>query len=441
MPEFQYACIGCGELSKLKYFRPSKRFPENYRCSKCALAKMHQDTKWREKVTKHCKEMAQDPVWQEKQKIRNQKLTLSRVQYNCIDCGKLSALKLATRLQPSEKYRCKKCAIKKVREDKHRDPVWIEKQRVAKESYEKKRSVRKQKIQKVQYTCIDCGKLSTWRQPSAFEQPRETYRCYSCAQINWHEDPTNKEKAKNRREKMYQDPLWRANVLRGVQKRAKDPIAIQNFRESRKCMGEDPVWKENFLIAASGEGFWYGHHTLHPENRQKTYCEKWCKGLWLRIDAAWGYKSAISGKTRFENYRQAHLDRHHVYWQASACCKWDEDAQGYYAMINLGTKAKPNVYKHYIKGDPNKFVLLTHAEHKMIIGNKKHGTTKLTWIKYFEDLIEKRANEGKHCYLSHENYNIYKVENAEIISLYNPFKVKKPQLDITNLCLSQPAIS
>lgn len=406
----------------------------------CSLARMHKDPVWREKVTKHCKEMAQDPVWQEKQKVRIQKWTVPKVQYVCIDCGKISAWRLATKLQPPEKYRCKRCALKKVRKDKQQDPVRIEKQRVAQEALQKKKAGRKQRNQKVQYTCIDCGKLSSWRIPSTFKQPRETYRCYSCAQRNWHEDPTNKEKSKNCREKMYQDPIWRENVLKGAQKRAKNPIAIMNAKIAKEKMRQNPVWKETHLISASGEGFWYGHHTLHPENRQKTYCEKWCKDLWLRIDAAWGYKSALSGKTRFENYRQAHLDRHHVYWQEKACCKWDEDAQGYYAMINIGTKAKPDMYKHYIKGDPNKFILLTHGEHKMIIGNKKLGTTKLTWIKHFEDLIEKRLAEGKPCYLSHEEYEIYKVENADTISFYNPIKVKKSQLDFTGRYLSQPVM-
>jgi len=40
------------------------------------------------------------------------------------------------------------------------------------------------------------------------------------------------------------------------------------------------------------------------------------------------------------------------------------------------------MYKYYIRGDPNKFVLLTHQEHGMISKNK------LEWIKFFEDKIE-----------------------------------------------------
>jgi predicted RNA-binding Zn-ribbon protein involved in translation (DUF1610 family) len=404
---------------------------------------MHKDPEWLDKVTKHCKKMAQDPGWQEKQKIRTQKRTIPKVQYACIDCGKLSKSKRATRFrQTPETYRCKPCTLKKVRDDKyHHNSRWVEKQRIAREALETKRANRKPAIAKVQQICIDCGKLSTWRIPSAFRQPPETYRCYRCAQIEWYTTPLNKGKAEMVRKKMYQNPTWKENVIKGAQKRAKDPVAIMNAKIAQQKLHQNPVWKENHLITASGEGFWYGHRTLHPENRQKQYCEKWCKDLWVRIDAAWDYKSAISGKTRFDNYRKAHLDRHHVYWQEKACCVWDGDAQGYYAMINLGTKAKPNMYKHYIKGDPNKFVLLTHSEHQKIRGNKKQGTTKLTWIKYFEDMIEKREAKGKHCYLTHDEYGIYKVENADTISIYNPPKIKKQKQIERYQPLYQSAIS
>jgi len=145
-------------------------------------------------------------------------------------------------------------------------------------------------------------------------------------------------------------------------------------------------------------GFWYGSITY---NEQKQYCECWNSDLWKRIDIAQGYKSILSGKTKENNGDHA-LSRHHVYWQEKACCVWDEDVKGYYAMINIGTNGKPDMYKHYINGSPNKFVLLTREEHGMIAGNKKLGTNKLTWIKVLEDLIETKLN-GK-CYYTKEEY-------------------------------------
>ena len=136
-------------------------------------------------------------------------------------------------------------------------------------------------------------------------------------------------------------------------------------------------------------------------DERKKYCELWNPNLWRRIDACQGNRSIISGKTKEENGGRA-LSRHHVYWQEKACCVWDEDAHGYYAMIDIGTKSKPEMYKHYINGSPNKFVLLTHEEHGMIRGNKKLGTTKLTWIKTLEDLIETKL-DGK-CFYTEEEY-------------------------------------
>lgn len=136
-------------------------------------------------------------------------------------------------------------------------------------------------------------------------------------------------------------------------------------------------------------GFWYGN-VRYPENG-KTYCEKWTEDLRERIRAAWDYKSAISGVTTDSKGRK--LDCHHVYEQEKACCIWDGDVQGYYAMINLGTKRNPNFVRYNISGDPNKFVPLTRAEHKAT------SFDKLKWIKFFEDLIEAR---GGKCYLTQE---------------------------------------
>jgi len=65
-------------------------------------------------------------------------------------------------------------------------------------------------------------------------------------------------------------------------------------------------------------------------------------------------------------------------------------------MINLGTRHKPNLVRHNIKGDPNKFVVLTHQEHA------KTNYNRLEWIRVFEDMIEEKY-EGK-CYFTKEEY-------------------------------------
>ena len=78
-------------------------------------------------------------------------------------------------------------------------------------------------------------------------------------------------------------------------------------------------------------GFWYGNVRYNDD--VKVYCEKWNEDLRERIRAAWDYQSALSGVATDSKGRK--LDCHHVYEQEKACCVWDEDAQGYYAMINI----------------------------------------------------------------------------------------------------------
>lgn len=138
-------------------------------------------------------------------------------------------------------------------------------------------------------------------------------------------------------------------------------------------------------------GFWYGNVKY---GKRKRYCELWNRDLWERIDAYQNYKSILSDKTKTDNNNRA-LSRHHVYWQEKACCVWDEDSQGYYAIINIGTAKKPTLYKYYVGEDPNKFVLLTRSEHGMVAKDK------LKWIKIFEDLIKKQGNK---CYYTKEEF-------------------------------------
>jgi hypothetical protein len=144
---------------------------------------------------------------------------------------------------------------------------------------------------------------------------------------------------------------------------------------------------------------WYGSVTYPDPDR---YCILFNTKFKARCRAYWGYKSILSGKTQAENLilgKPVKLSVHHVYYQKKACCEWDEDLQGYYAMINLGIKSKPNMVRHNIKGDPNKFVILTNSEHAVT------NTNKLYWIKLFEDLIEK---QGGKCYLTKEEMVGYK---------------------------------
>ena len=146
-------------------------------------------------------------------------------------------------------------------------------------------------------------------------------------------------------------------------------------------------------------GFWYGS-VRNDSGRtpdERKYCELWNEDLKERIRAYWGYASVLSGKieiqTRSDGFPHS-ISCHHVYYQKKSCCVWDEDEQGYYANINIGTHRSPIIEKYYIDGDPNKFVTLTRSEHKKTDFNKIH------WIKTFEKLIE---DQGGKCYFTKED--------------------------------------
>jgi hypothetical protein len=154
-------------------------------------------------------------------------------------------------------------------------------------------------------------------------------------------------------------------------------------------------------VASSRYKSWYGN-VIYPDDminsnrKERKYCELWTDDLKERIRAYWGYVSVLSLKeeTLMINNKPRSLCCHHVYYQPKACCIWDEDEQGYYANINIGTTKNKNIIKYYIEGDPNKFVTLTAKEHKQIDSNK------LEWIKFFEELI---LNHNGKCYFTKDD--------------------------------------
>jgi hypothetical protein len=223
----------------------------------------------------------------------------------------------------------------------------------------------------------------------------------------------NDPEVKERHRAALNDPEVKERHRAATKKAMNDP----EVKERRRAAHNTPEVKERHRAAAKKamndpetklkrkETFIGGfciQNIIYDE--REGYCEVWGKPLFRRIDAYQDNRSIISGKTKEENGGRA-LSRHHLYWQKKACCGYDEDTKGYYAMINLGTRGKPEIHKHYINGSPNKFVLLTSDEHCMVTGNKKLGTTKLTWIKILEDLVETKLN-GKTFYTESEYANL-----------------------------------
>lgn len=228
------------------------------------------------------------------------------------------------------------------------------------------------------------------------------------------EDPINREELKRRTMCYLSSPIVRQEISDRTKKRYEHPEARKKHSQKLKKYFENPLSHKKNSDALKN------HHKEHPETRTKlsqsrinfylSHCwygcvtyrspEKYCvlfnNEFKERCRAFDGYKSVISGVPEDQhivNGKQRKLSVHHVYYQKKACCEWDEDANGYYVMINLGTRRQKNVVRYDIKGDPNKFVTLTHAENTMVEFDK------LKWIKFFEELIESR---GGKCYFTKE---------------------------------------
>ena len=169
---------------------------------------------------------------------------------------------------------------------------------------------------------------------SAAQNDPEVKARKSAAKKKFYEDPEARARQSAALKKFYEDPEARARnsaALNDPEVKARKSAALKKFYE-------DPEVKLKQKEAHVG-GFCIQNITY---DERKKYCELWNPNLWQRIDACQGNRSIISGKTKEENGGRA-LSRHHVYWQEKACCVWDEDAHGYYAMIDIGTKSKPEM--------------------------------------------------------------------------------------------------
>lgn len=316
---------------------------------------------------------------------------MPKVTYKCIDCGKERTAYSSSFNKgiTKENYRCVKCAN---RREIH-NPAW----------------------KPTTYKCIECGKERTDGPARFGGKTQENYRCVTCRNKYMATTPEWEERNKEGVEKRKNDPIWQSKMKIKNKNVVESKLWQENIKVGAKKRIEDINWWDNQLIASNGEGIWYGNRALRNANNNNRiyYCELWNDDLKRRIDAAYDYKSILSGKTRFDNNGRS-LTHHHVYWQEKACCIWDEDTNGYYAWIlNNGERVK-----YYIDGDPNKFVLLTDKEHGEVRGKKGTGKDRIYWIKLLENLVNERAKEGKKCYLSHEEYEVYKIEHADIIAKY-----------------------
>jgi phage pi2 protein 07 len=235
-------------------------------------------------------------------------------------------------------------------------------------------------------------------QKKRFENPEEREK-HKLRMKEVHNRPDVKERMNISTRGVWENPEKRKHHGEIIKKALEDPEKRQNIKNAQKELWTQQDHREKHRnamekiynnpeirakqIEARIGGFWYGN-VKYPEG--KIYCEKWTPNLRKRIRAFWNNESVISRKTKSDNGNRE-LSCHHVYYQPKACCVWDEDAQGYYAIIDGE--------RYYIKGDPNKFVILTSSE------NTSVECDKFKWIKFFEEIIE--TQNGK-CYYTKKEW-------------------------------------
>jgi len=186
--------------------------------------------------------------------------------------------------------------------------------------------------------------------------------------------------------------------------------SVRRFCQSRTEEQREAFRLMNTEIRVGG--FWYGNVI---NDRGGSYCYKWNNYLRERIRAYWGNVSVLSGSPEtcvscLGNPMA--ISCHHVYYQKSACCLWDEDEHGYYVNLNtVSSKKYPKWERYYIEdGNPNKFVTLTKHEHR------KTETNKIRWIKLFEQIIEDR---GGKCFYSDQDIAAMEAEESVLYQMQN----------------------
>jgi hypothetical protein len=146
--------------------------------------------------------------------------------------------------------------------------------------------------------------------------------------------------------------------------RSKMSASLRNS-EALKVARESGEYIRKQRMAHSGERshLWKGGVSFEP------YCPKFNNDLKERVRAFFGYMCRQCNIPQ----KDKKLSVHHVYYNKQACCVWDEDLQGYYAIIDGE--------RYYVKGDPYKFIPLCDKCHK------KTYSKRFYWAKKFESLI------------------------------------------------------
>jgi hypothetical protein len=280
----------------------------------------------------------------------------------CVDCGELSTFKYPSAFK-SNRYRCFKCSVKK----RSQDPVRNKKISIAQSKrYENLIYLKwitefnQKKAQDPEFRKKHKESMQKMAQdPEWIRKQRERNKL-----------PVANKKRKETMIKLSQDPEWKQKQKEGIRKKGQDPIWRMKQKEATLLTRESSKWYENYLIGTTGQGYWYGHPSLCPDNRKYQYCMIF-KDVTPRVRAFQGNECLLCGKTEVQNLVECGkcLTVHHVFYEKQVCC-WKDQNNEYWT--NLGIKKHPKK-DYYIGENPNYFVVLCNHCHCSNSGGASHG--------------------------------------------------------------------
>lgn len=259
-----------------------------------------------------------------------------------------------------------------------------------------KHSTSKSLEKMVTHVCIKCHTPRTAR-PSLFSKPAEEYLCRRCNLEKLRRDIEWKKLQQCGINKRRENSNWSENHRNAIHKMCKNEEWQKNINEAARERSENPIWYENHLIALTGEGIWYGNLSLRRANngeydrRLQHYCEIF-KEVDPRVRAFQHDTCLLCEKTEIELGYKPH--DHHVFYEKKTCC-WIDDSGEYWT--NLNAKDHPEK-DYYIGENPNYFALLCNECHGGTNGgfeNRKLWDTKL------KNIIDTKFN-GKSYYTEEE---------------------------------------
>lgn len=237
------------------------------------------------------------------------------VTMTCVDCGKTRTAPRSAFKQPPETYRCKPCNCKFMA----KDPQWLvnktnSNREIAKNPIWKENHANAMKelpLDPEWNKHVKEGVLNSWKKPERLEKHKNSMR----------DHPTWLNSIKAAALIRKDNPVWRANNKKALQKLHRDP----EFRKSQLIGAQCFETRKKLSMAYQGitnEEDWPGFLKVIDSK----YCGKWSDPKYKvrkRVRSFFNDTCIICHKTTKENDGR-HMSVHHILRKKDACCDGDK---------------------------------------------------------------------------------------------------------------------